>query len=320
MANTSLRLGVLGCLLCSLSWLANAQGLQTKSPIYPLVEHYSDVPYGADKAQTFDVYTRADFVNAPVIFMVHGGAWRTGDKAAPAVVDQKVQRWLPAGLVFISVNYRLVPHVNPLEQAQDLRKALVVAQQRAKEWGGDPDKFILMGHSAGAHLIGLVSSSTAHVETMGGKPWLGSVLLDSAALDLPKVMAVKHPRFYTKAFGRDPGMWRQASPLHQLTAQARPVLLACSSLRRQACAQAETFVVQAKRLGVSVSVVPQQLTHKAMNAQLGVPNPYTAEVEQFMAGLDRQVARRLRRVTVKVGIGPVRRWLQALREKRMEQN
>lgn len=320
MAKTSLGLRIVGCLLCSLSLLVNAQDFKTKSPIHQLIERYSDVPYGAEKAQTFDVYTRADLVNAPVIFMVHGGAWRTGDKAAPAVVDQKVQRWLPAGLVFISVNYRLVPHVNPLEQAQDLRKALVVAQQRAKEWGGDPEKFILMGHSAGAHLIGLVSSSAARTEAMGGKPWLGSVLLDSAAFDVPKVMAEKHYKFYDKAFGRDPYLWRQASPLHQLTAKAKPMLLACSSLRRNACEQANAFATKAQGLGVNTFVLPQQLTHKAMNALLGTKISYTAEVEQFMAGLDKQVARRLSKVPANVSIGPERRWLQALREKRMQQN
>lgn len=51
-------------------------------------------------------------LRAPVIFMVHGGARRTGDKAISRVVQEKVARWVPKGFVFISVNYRLYPTVN----------------------------------------------------------------------------------------------------------------------------------------------------------------------------------------------------------------
>lgn len=129
---------------------------------------YSDVKYGAHRSQAFDVYARDEILNAPVIFMVHGGGWSKGDKSAESVVRNKVQRWVAAGFVFVSVNYRLVPEVTPLEQLKDLQKALVTAQKSIRKFGGSPDDFLLMGHSAGAHLVALLSSTQAEVIKKGG--------------------------------------------------------------------------------------------------------------------------------------------------------
>ena len=76
----------------------------------------NDIAYGPSDAQTLDVYAPSDANNAPIIFMVHGGAWRFGDKATGAVVENKVSRWVEMGFVFVSVNYRLLPEAGPREQ------------------------------------------------------------------------------------------------------------------------------------------------------------------------------------------------------------
>lgn len=68
-----------------------------------------DIPYGPDALQRIDVYSPQGAKNAPVLFMVHGGAWRTGDKASANVIDNKIARWLPKGFIVISANYRLLP-------------------------------------------------------------------------------------------------------------------------------------------------------------------------------------------------------------------
>ncbi len=67
----------------------------------PLPEQHSvlsDLAYGQAPLQRLDVYLPAKPVHAPILLMVHGGAWRLGDKQAAAVVDNKVARWLPKGL------------------------------------------------------------------------------------------------------------------------------------------------------------------------------------------------------------------------------
>jgi acetyl esterase/lipase len=245
-----------------------------------------DVAYGQHPRQRMDVYLPRQATAAPVIFMVHGGAWRVGDKEAAAVVENKVARWVSKGFILISVNYRLLPEAAPLEQSLDVTRALVAAQDKAASWGGDPGKFILMGHSAGAHLVALVASIPEKAYKLGAQSWLGAVLLDSAALNVVQIMENKHARFYDQAFGDNPVYWRETSPIHVLEPYARPFLAVCSSHRKDSCAQAEKFAAKAETLGVSVTVRPEDLSHKKINQLLGTGGAYTEAVEAFMTSLD----------------------------------
>ena len=225
--------------------------------------------------------------------MVHGGAWRIGDKGAAAVVDNKVKRWLPKGFIFVSINYRLLPAAAPLQQADDVARALAFVQQQARGWGGDPHKVILIGHSAGAHLVSLLAAKPQHAYDLGGKAWLGSVALDSAAMDVEQTMQGTHARFYDQVFGKSPAYWAATSPLRQLDKTATPLLAVCSSQRSDACPAAQKFAATAKRLGVNAQLLSQDRSHKAINQDLGADNAYTREVEGFMGSLDSEVAQRL---------------------------
>ncbi|KAF0815218.1 Carboxylesterase [Andreprevotia sp. IGB-42] len=252
-----------------------------------------NVAYGSNPLQRMDIYLPQQAGAAPVIFMVHGGAWRTGDKAASTVVQNKVARWVPEGFIVISANYRLLPDADPLTQARDVATALAAAQAKAASWGGDPARFILMGHSAGAHLVGLLNAAPQLAYQAGAKPWLGTVSLDSAAIDVVSIMNRRHFPLYDPAFGTDPAYWQSVSPYHVLVRGAAPMLAVCSSRRSDACPPAERFVARAATLGVTASVLPQALTHKEINQQLGLPGAYTAAVEAFMAQLDPAVSQRL---------------------------
>lgn len=252
-----------------------------------------DLAYGNDPRQRMDVYLPVQPLNAPVILMVHGGGWRHGDKSASVVVDNKVTRWVARGFVFISVNTRLLPQANPLEQARDVAQALAVAQAKAPSWGADPARCILMGHSAGAHLVALVNASPDLAAQAGAKAWLGTVALDSAAVDVAPIMQGSHFRLYDTAFGTAPAFWRAVSPIQQLTAVAKPMLAVCSTQRSDACAQADAFAARATELGVRAQVLRQDLSHRDINQTLGQPGVYTEAVEAFMRSLDPALAAHL---------------------------
>jgi acetyl esterase/lipase len=248
-----------------------------------------DIAYGSDKNQKFDVYIPVQAKVAPVIFMVHGGAWRMGDKAIQRVVKNKVARWVPKGFIFISINYRLLPDAGPLEQARDVVRAVSVAQDKAESWGGDSSKFILMGHSAGAHLVALLATDRALSAGIVKKPWLGTVALDSAAYDVVKIMEKRHFPLYDKAFGSDKQYWKAASPFYSLTKETMPILAVCSSRRDDSTAQARQFAKKAGSLGVVVDVLEKDLSHSEINFLLGEDKVYTEEVEAFMASLNELV-------------------------------
>ncbi|MGH8115098.1 MAG: alpha/beta hydrolase [Rhodanobacteraceae bacterium] len=253
-----------------------------------------DVHYGRGALETFDVYAPAHASHAPVIFMVHGGGWRRGDKAARGVVQNKIVHWVPRGIVVISTNYPLLPLATPLQQARDVAHALAFAQRHAAEWGGDGSKFVLMGHSAGAQLVALISAEPALATDQGALPWLGTVALDSAAYDVASIMAAPHLRLYDEAFGNDQAVWTAASPTAQLHSRIAPFLAVCSSLRRDSCSQAGRFADKATSLGSRVEVLPEDLRHSEINNQLGLPSYYTTKVDAFLGSLDPSLTTRLR--------------------------
>ena len=226
--------------------------------------------------------------------MVHGGGWRIGDKAMGRVVQEKVNRWVPKGFILISANYRMLPAAPVSTQARDVQAALVAAQQRASTWGGDSGRFILMGHSAGAHLVALLNARAPQALREGAVPWLGAVALDSAVMNVPAAMRARHPRLYDDAFGSDPAHWAALSPFHQWTAGAPPLQMVCSTQRAdQPCTQAEAMARHVRHLGGRAEVLPQPLSHGEINARLGLESPYTRAVEAFMGSLDAEVARHL---------------------------
>jgi len=255
---------------------------------------HADLAYGDDPKQVMDIYQPANALSSPVLFMVHGGGWRVGDKQNKGFIDNKLKRWSERGFVVVSVNYRLMPAADPKLQADDIAQALHFAQQEAFKYGGDPKRFVLLGHSAGAHLVGLIAADPSWAGSAGVEPWLGAILLDSAAMNVPQLMAQQRlNKIYKMAFGTDPEYWQQVSPLQRLTAQAKPFLLVCSENRDYSCAQAHGFIVKASTLGVSAKLLTVSYSHRDVSIKLGEANDYTDKVEQFLAELNPEISERL---------------------------
>ena len=245
-----------------------------------------NIAYGHHPQQAMDVYfpvkALTDKTPAPLIVMVHGGAWSRGDKNNAAVVKNKVDYWTKQNWIFISINYRLVPDVTVQQQTQDIAEALIYIQKQAPNWHADSKRLVLMGHSSGAHLVSLLTTRPFWL-TSQPQPWRATVALDSAAYHVEKIMQTRHARLYDQAFGDQPSNWRALSPTFQLQ-QALPAFLAvCSTTRPdKPCAQAQQFIQQAQKLGTKVQLLPLPLSHIEINKSLGKNNPYTQAVNQFI--------------------------------------
>ncbi|MFT3763800.1 MAG: alpha/beta hydrolase [Pseudoxanthomonas sp.] len=250
----------------------------------------SNVAYGDDPAQRFDVYLPARADRVPVVFYVHGGGWANGDKTNPGI-ENKLLGWLPEGYAVISANYRMLPAARPLDQAKDVARALAAAQRHAGEWGIDASRFVLMGHSAGAHLVALLGAKPSLLVEAGAQRPRGVVSLDSGALDVAALMSQRRvPRLYQDAFGSDPAYWAATSPLAQLGRDALPMQLVCSSTRNvptSPCDEARAFAQKASTLGVPMQVLPQALNHGQINHDLGAPSAYTDAVATYIDALVR---------------------------------
>ncbi len=249
---------------------------------------HRDIAYGDDVEQHLDVYEPAVVHQQPLpmVLMVHGGGWTRGDKANAPVAGNKVAAFVPRGMVFVSTNYRMaMTPPDPLQQASDVAHALAFVQQHASAWGGDPTRVVLMGHSAGAHLVALLTAAPSLAVAAGAAPWIGTVSLDSGTLDVPATMGRPHLELFDTAFGNDPVVWQRLSPIHRLSGPIVPMLVVCSSQRQEPCLQGEQFATAARTSGSQVTVLPVDKSHAEINADLGISSAYTDAVIAFLASV-----------------------------------
>lgn len=242
-----------------------------------------DVPYGLDGAQKYDVYLPASTSNAPIIVMIHGGAWTGGDKQANDVAEAKAGYFVSKGYIFVSLNYRLLPQSDPLIQAADVARGIANIQTNASKWGGDKTKIVLMGSGAGGHIAALLSSNPSLASDQGASTWAGAVVLETAALNVPALMSNSHNNVYDTAFGANLEFWEDSSPTHLVHSSGVPILVVCSTESGEnTCAKANAFKNAADDAGVNVTVSPQNLEPRQINSRVGVSTSYTDTIETYI--------------------------------------
>lgn len=108
--------------------------------------------YGDHPDERLDVFPSAQ-PGAPILVFIHGGYWRSLSKddhsfVAPALVQ--------AGATVVVPEYSLCPAVSIEQIALQMAKALAWVYRHAAQWGGDPRRIVLAGHSAGGHLTAML--------------------------------------------------------------------------------------------------------------------------------------------------------------------
>lgn len=243
-----------------------------------------DIPYGLDSAQKYDVYLPENASQAPIIVMVHGGAWTSGDKQAEDVATAKAGYFVARGYIFVSLNYRLLPGSDPLIQAADVARGIANIQANASKWGGNENKIVLMGSGAGGHLAALLSSNPSLASDQGASIWSAAVILETAALNVPALMSTSHDNIYDKAFGANLEFWEDSSPTHLVHASAVPILVVCSAESLEnTCSKAAAFKQAANNAGVDVTVSQQNLSPWQVNSRVGVSSSYTDTIASFIS-------------------------------------
>jgi len=125
-----------------------------------------DVPYteSADARQKLDIYASEGATNLPVVFWIHGGGWQTGDRVS---VQLKPKAFVERGFVFVSTGYRLLPKVEMIDIFRDIAKSVHWVHDHIAQYGGDPNRILVMGHSAGAQLAALICIDDSYLKAEG---------------------------------------------------------------------------------------------------------------------------------------------------------
>ena len=133
-----------------------------------------------------DLYLPRGKSNFPVVVLVHGGAWRRGDNRCCGLYSAVGQFLASQGYGVVMPNYRLSPEVRHPAHITDVARAVAWTRACINEYGGDPERLYLAGHSAGGHLVSLLTTDEKYLAAEGLRPdILKGVLAVSGVYDLP---------------------------------------------------------------------------------------------------------------------------------------
>lgn len=150
-------------LVKQLSPVALLNGLAAATPV-------ETARYGPLERHGFDVYRpRGSGPHAVVVFF-YGGGWEEGERGMYRFVGAALAA---AGVLAVIPDYRVYPAVRLQGLLEDGAAAVRWARDHAAQFGGDPQRLVLMGHSAGGHIAGMLALDAS---------WLSRVGLDSAAV------------------------------------------------------------------------------------------------------------------------------------------
>jgi acetyl esterase/lipase len=254
------------------------------------------VPSGHER-QVLDVHAPAGARDLPVVFWIHGGGWQTGDKTQ---VAEKPRAFTSAGFVFVSINHRLLPHVEMGDIIRDVARAIRWTHDHIATYGGDPARVLVMGHSSGGQLAAISCTDDRYLKAEGLSLSMirGCVPVDADTFDIPAIIEMAETRArvhelpmptygHRQKFGNDPAKHRDFSTVTHVARGKGipPFLILHISGNPDTTAQARRLANVLKAAAIPVTVVAApDATHATINDNLGAPgDAITAALFQFVA-------------------------------------
>jgi acetyl esterase/lipase len=178
----------------------------------------AEYPGGKDR---LDLYIPEGVANAPVILSIHGGALSAGDRSEESFVGRRLAA---EGYLTVVISYRLSPQVSHPAHIEDAAAAFAWVKRNIEQRGGDPDRIMVIGHSAGAYLLMLLATDPRYLavhklspsDIKGLVPVSGFFWVDKTGV------APDRPSY---VWGTDRNVWIDASPARHLRADLPPILL-----------------------------------------------------------------------------------------------
>jgi acetyl esterase/lipase len=188
--------------------------------------------------------SRAGTAKPPLIAFVHGGFWRESDDGY-GFGDAVAQAFVPRGVAVALIRYSLAPAQRFPAQAEDVARAVAYLHRSAGQYGYDAKRIYLMGHSAGAHLAGLVALDGRYLREAGAPTHaIAGVVAVSGIYDLGAAgpLARRSRELVAPVFGGDARLHAAASPAAH--ARSGPPFLILSGEK-----DIEGFQIDARRFG-----------------------------------------------------------------------
>jgi acetyl esterase/lipase len=164
-----------------------------------------------------DLYLPRGQKDFPVLIFVHGGTWKSGNKDLYAPLGRLYAR---NGIGIVIINYRLSPKVKHPAHIQDVARAFAWTHKNIAKHGGDPKNIFVCGHSAGGHLVSLLSTNETYLKAEGLAiaDIKGTIPLSGVFVLIPNAM-------FKDIFTDDKEVVKSASPIDHVKGNHPPCLL-----------------------------------------------------------------------------------------------
>ncbi len=159
-----------------------------------------------------------------MVVFVHGGGFSRGAKHTPgSFAYDNIGLWaVDHGLIGVTINYRLAPQYQWPAGIEDLTLLVAWLKAHAAEYGGDPHRIFLWGHSAGAAHVG---DYVAHQTASGADTGIAGAILTSGFYDLGDKVSI-----WKDYYGEDVSQYAARSSLPALLKTSTPLFVTYAEL------------------------------------------------------------------------------------------
>ncbi|MCW3083578.1 MAG: esterase [Bacteroidetes bacterium] len=160
-----------------------------------------------------------------VLLFIHGGSWVHGKKSTYNFFGRGMAH---KGVVTVIMDYRLSPLTGYDGMAIDAATAVEWLKAHIAEYGGDPNRIFISGHSAGGQIAALVATDNTYFDSLKVKdPLKGVILIDAFGLNMYRYFneASYKPVVYYSVFTKDTAIWKKGSPIYHLNDHMPPFLM-----------------------------------------------------------------------------------------------
>ena len=177
--------------------------------------------------QKLDVYAPLKPAEPGDVFIfLHGGSWNKGKKSLYRFLGKRLAR---KDIVAVIPDYPLSPAANYNDMTLAVAKSVKWIKTNIKNYGGNPGRIFVAGHSAGGHLAALVAIRNQYFDSVGiANPVKGAILIDAAGLDIYGFLQeqkFKDGNTFLRTFTADSVIWKEATPLYHLHRNMPPMLI-----------------------------------------------------------------------------------------------
>jgi acetyl esterase/lipase len=161
-----------------------------------------------------------------VLIFIHGGNWNSGKKSQ---YNWMARNWSRKNIVTVIPDYPLSPQATYKEMAEYTARSVKWVNENIRDYGGNPDRIFISGHSAGGQLAALIAMDEQYFNKLDLiNPIKGIILIDAAGLDMHGYLLDENfpkDHTYLKTFTTEENNWKEASPLYHMHKNMPPITI-----------------------------------------------------------------------------------------------